>query len=127
MILWVDLKEGDNMGRKQHYMTNRERDKLEAYLRAGKSIAWIARELGFCERTIYYEKKRGLYEHDCGMVTEMRYSADKAHQRGDLLQLHRKGGISKNHSKTSLGERQTKETKETSPQDSASNATVHHR
>lgn len=74
------------MGRKQHYMTNRERDKLEAYLRAGKSIAWISKELGFCERTIYYEKKRGLYEHDCGMVTEMRYSADKAQQIHDYNQ-----------------------------------------
>ena len=47
------------MMKKQHYMTREERYQLEAYLRAGKPVAWIAREMGFCERTIYYEKKRG--------------------------------------------------------------------
>ena len=48
------------MAKKQHYMTYDERCKLEAYLNAKKSVAWIAREMGFSERTIYYEKKRGL-------------------------------------------------------------------
>ena len=38
--------------RKQHYMTEAERYKLEAYMEAGKSVAWIARELGFCRQTI---------------------------------------------------------------------------
>ena len=68
------------MMKKQHYMTKEERYQLEAYLRAGKSVAWIAREMGFCERTIYYEKKRGAYEHETDFYTEIRYSADKAHQ-----------------------------------------------
>lgn len=66
--------------KKQHYMTRDERYQLEAYLRAGKPVSWIAREMGFCERTIYYEKKRGAYEHECMWNTEIRYSADKAHQ-----------------------------------------------
>ena len=68
------------MMKKQHYMTRDERYQLEAYLRAGKPVSWIAREMGFCERTIYYEKKRGAYEHECMWNTEIRYSADKAHQ-----------------------------------------------
>lgn len=69
------------MMKKQHYMTKDERYQLEAYLRAGKPVSWIAKEMGFCERTIYYEKKRGAftkasernYYHE---ITE--YSADKA-------------------------------------------------
>ena len=66
------------MMKKQHYMTRDERYQLEAYLRAGKTVAWIASKMGFCERTIYYEKKRGAYEHDCDWYTEIRYSADRA-------------------------------------------------
>lgn len=70
------------MAKKQHYMTYNERCKLEAYLRAGKTVTWIAREMGFSERTIYYEKKRGRYLYtNCahGYYTdEIRYSADKA-------------------------------------------------
>lgn len=68
------------MMKKQHYMTRDERYQLEAYLKAGKTVSWIAREMGFCERTIYYEKKRGAYEHECMWNTEIRYSADKAQQ-----------------------------------------------
>lgn len=67
--------------KKQHYMTREERIRLEAYLRAGKTVAWIARELGFCERTIYYEKKRGTYLHRVEQSGKYReypqYSADK--------------------------------------------------
>ena len=70
------------MAKKQHYMTYDERCKLEAYLRAKKSIAWIAREMGFSERTIYYEKKRGkvnLIRSIWGIPTDVvEYSADKA-------------------------------------------------
>ena len=69
------------MTKKQHYMTRDERFQLEAYLRAGKTVAWIAREMGFCERTIYYEKKRGTYAHTViksGFYRdESRYSALK--------------------------------------------------
>ena len=77
------------MAKKQHNMTLDERYRLEAYLRAGKSVAWIAREMGFCERTIYYEKKRGEYIHvetRRGWDEEKRYSADKAQQIHDYNQ-----------------------------------------
>lgn len=69
--------------KKQHYMTRDERYQLEAYLRAGKPVSWIAREMGFCERTIYYEKKRGAFarasERNYYRET-IEYSADKAQQ-----------------------------------------------
>lgn len=68
------------MKKKQHYMTKDERIRLEAYRRAGKSVAWIARELGFCRQTIYNELRRGSYVHTCPWYDEVRYSADKAQQ-----------------------------------------------
>ena len=70
--------------KKQHYMTRDERYQLEAYLKAGKPVSWIAREMGFCERTIYYEKKRGAYEKVVRRhgfyYDEIHYSAEKAQQ-----------------------------------------------
>ena len=33
------------MAKKQHYMTEHERYKLEAYLQAGRGVFWIARRL----------------------------------------------------------------------------------
>ena len=76
--------------KKQHYMTRDERYKLEAYLRAGKPVAWIARDMGFCERTIYYEKKRGqvqLVRNPRGyMIDTIEYSADKAQQKHEYDQ-----------------------------------------
>lgn len=72
--------------RKQHYMTEAERFKLEAYMEAGKSVAWIARELGFCRQTIYNELKRGAYVHTCEWWDEVRYSADKGQQIHDYNQ-----------------------------------------
>lgn len=68
------------MAKKQHYMTEPERISLEAYRRAGKSVAWIAREMGFCRQTIYNELKRGAYLHTCRWWDEYRYSADKGQQ-----------------------------------------------
>lgn len=68
------------MTKKQHYMTRDERLKLEAYRRAGKSVAWIARELGFCRQTIYNELRRGAYVHTCDWWDEVRYSAEKGQQ-----------------------------------------------
>lgn len=65
------------MKKKQHYMTERERYQLEAFKKAGKSNAWIARELGFCEKTIYNELKRGQYDHNVDYAYEKRYSAQK--------------------------------------------------
>jgi IS30 family transposase len=78
------------MAKKQHYMTYDERCKLEAFLRAGKSVTWIARELSFSERTIYYEKKRGevhLVRNPRGIPTDtIEYSASKAQQIHDYNQ-----------------------------------------
>ena len=65
------------MTKKQHYMTLRERDKLEAFLRAKKGVSWIARELGFTRQTIYNEIKRGTYMHTRDAWDSPRYSADK--------------------------------------------------
>lgn len=77
------------MTKKQHYMTRDERYQLEAYLRAGKPVSWIAREMGFCERTIYYEKKRGAFtrasERNYYRET-IEYSADKAQQKHEYNQ-----------------------------------------
>lgn len=65
------------MVRKQHYMTENERYKLEAYLESGKSVAWIASTMGFCRQTIYNEIKRGTYLHTVKWWDEKRYSATK--------------------------------------------------
>lgn len=68
------------MTKKQHYMTEHERYKLEAYLQAGRGVSWIARKLGFCRQTIYNEMKRGAYLHTVQWWDEVRYSADKGQQ-----------------------------------------------
>lgn len=72
------------MTKKQHYMTEKERYKLEGYLEAGKPVAWIAEQLGFCRKTIYNEIKRGSYHrvvtHGGYYSDETHYSADKAQQ-----------------------------------------------
>lgn len=65
------------MAKKQHYMTEQERYRMEGMLRAGRSVAWIAAELGFCRQTIYNEKKRGGYLHTVRWWDEWRYSAAK--------------------------------------------------
>lgn len=78
------------MERKQHYMTERERYKLEAYLRAGKGISWIAQEMGFCRQTIYNEMRRGecdVQRRINGYYKDIKeYSADKAQQLHDYNQ-----------------------------------------
>lgn len=74
------------MAKKQHYMTEEERYKLEAYREAGKSVAWIAGKMGFCRQTIYNELKRGSYVHTCDYWDEVRYSADKGQQIHDYNQ-----------------------------------------
>ena len=68
------------MAKKQHYMTEKERYKLESYLEAGKKPIWIARTMGFCRQTIYNEIERGTYIHTCDYWDEKRYSADKGQQ-----------------------------------------------
>ena len=66
--------------RKQHYMTEQERHQLEAMRRNKIPVREIARQLGFCERTIYYELRRGSYVHTCDFWDEKRYSAQKGQQ-----------------------------------------------
>lgn len=66
--------------RKQHYMTEQERHQLEAMRRNKVPVREIARQLGFCERTIYYELRRGSYMHTCDFWDEKRYSAQKGQQ-----------------------------------------------
>lgn len=80
------------MAKKQgdHDMTEHERYKLEAYLRAGKTKTWIAKEMGFCRQTIYNEIARG----ECNVIREIHgiqrdvkeYSADKGQQVHDYKQ-----------------------------------------
>lgn len=65
---------------KQHYMTEQERHQLEAMRRNKIPVREIARQLGFCERTIYYELRRGSYMHTCDFWDERRYSAQKGQQ-----------------------------------------------
>ena len=67
--------------RKQHYMTEQERHQLEAMRRNKIPVREIARQLGFCERTIYYELRRGSYMHTCEFWDEKRYSAQKGQQK----------------------------------------------
>lgn len=74
------------MTKKQHYMTWEERQKLEAYLNAGKSVSWIAQQMGFCRSTIYNEIHRGQYLHTYEYYDRVRYSADKAQQIHDAAQ-----------------------------------------
>jgi len=78
---------------KQHYMTEEERYKLEAYREAGKGVSWIARKLGCCRQTIYNELDRGAYVHDCGWYDEIRYSADKGQQVHEYNQTAKGPGL----------------------------------
>lgn len=73
------------MTKKQHYMTEKERYKLEGMLDAGKPVSWIAQELGFCRQTIYNEIKRGQYVHTYDYWDELRYSAAKGQDIHDKL------------------------------------------
>ena len=78
------------MGRNgQHYMKEKERYQLEAYLKAKKPKAWIAREMGFCRQTIYNETRRGevwLIDTKRAPIDIKSYSADKAQQIHDYNQ-----------------------------------------
>lgn len=72
--------------KKRHYMTEQERHQLEAMRRNRIPVREIARQLGFCERTIYYELRRGSYMHTCDYWEEKRYSAQKGQQIHDYNQ-----------------------------------------
>ena len=72
--------------KKRHNMTETERHQLEAMRRNKIPVREIARQLGFCERTIYYELRRGSYVHTCKFWDEERYSAQKGQQIHDYNQ-----------------------------------------
>ena len=63
---------------KQHYMTDTERAKLEAYYEMKMPVAEIAQRLGFCRQTIYNELHAGFYGHNVEYAYVTRYSAQKA-------------------------------------------------
>ena len=65
------------MTKKQHYMTEQERYKLEGLLAAKVKPSEAAKELGFTVQTIYNEIKRGTYMHTVGYKDVPRYSAAK--------------------------------------------------
>ncbi len=77
------------MGRKQHYMTWDERQKLEALYNAGMKAPRIAKELGFCPQTIYNELDLGLYDHLVDWENVKRYSAYKAQQIHEYRQTNK--------------------------------------
>ena len=66
--------------KRRHHMTEQERHQLEAMRRNKIPVREIARQLGFCERTIYYELRRGSYIHTCDFWDETRYLAQKGQQ-----------------------------------------------
>ena len=65
------------MTKKQHYMTEQERYKLEGLLAGKMKPSEAARVLGFTVQTIYNEIKRGTYMHTVGYKDVPRYSAAK--------------------------------------------------
>ena len=67
------------------HLTWTDRLMIEKGLRHGLSVKEIAKSIHFCERTVYYEVKRGRYEHIVGNTWEIedRYSPDKAQARYD--------------------------------------------
>lgn len=86
-------KKQENEESTQHYMTKEERDKLEAYLNAGKKPSWIAKKMGFCRQTIYNEIERGSYMHTVEWWEEKRYSADKGQQVHEQNQTAKGPGL----------------------------------
>ena len=77
------------MTKKQHYMTRDERLQLEALRNAKVPVSQIAKQLGFCERTIYNELKRGKYTHERNGFLQWRYSADKGQDIHSRAQRHK--------------------------------------
>lgn len=73
--------------KKQHYMTYPERCQLEALHKARLPVRQIAEQLGFSERTIYRELKRGAYTgRDSEWRDYISYSADIAQQSHEYAQ-----------------------------------------
>ncbi len=70
------------MGRKFCHLSKSDRLIIETMLNDGKRKKEIAGRIDVSLRTIYREIKRGQYEHlNSDYTTEMRYSADIAHEK----------------------------------------------
>ena len=70
-----------------HVMTKNVRLKIEALYNAGVKVAKISEELGYTQKSIYAELKKGFYMHRNHDWTETKkYSADKADA---VHQLHK--------------------------------------
>ena len=66
--------------RKGKHLTERERYYLEVWFKDGKSVSWIADQLGRNESTIYRERKRGLVTlRNTDLTERTEYLADTAH------------------------------------------------
>ena len=67
------------------HLTWTDRLMIEKGLRHGLTMKEIAKSIHFSERTVYYEVKRGRYDHVVGNTWEIedRYSPDKAQARYD--------------------------------------------
>lgn len=67
-------------GKKQ--ITEKQRYQIEAYKKSGKTVKEIAALTGKCERTIYYELKRGKTELlNSDLTTRIEYCADVAQKK----------------------------------------------
>mgnify|MGYP002304714367 FL=1 len=70
------------MTKGKKHLTEKQRYQLEAYKKAGKTVKEIAVLLGKCERTIYYELKKGKIELlNSDLTTRVEYCADVAQQK----------------------------------------------
>lgn len=68
--------------RRYRHLSFTDRLRIDAYIRAGKSLKEVAELIGVHISTIYRELKRGQYEHlNSDYTTETRYSPDIADQK----------------------------------------------
>jgi len=74
----MEQKEGNTQSRKGKHLNRNERILLEGFLRAGKRISWIARELQRDCKTIRNEIRRGTVEHiNTDLSVSNVYNADR--------------------------------------------------
>ena len=70
------------MERKRRRITDVERIQFETLYNSGHSIREIARIMDRCDKTLYRERDRGLYEHtNSDLTVSIRYSSDKSKNR----------------------------------------------
>lgn len=72
------------MTKGKKHITEKQRYQIEAYRKSGKTVKEVAALMGKCERTIYYELKRGKMELlNYDLTTRIEYCADVAQQKTD--------------------------------------------